>query len=83
MWAAKYCSILFSSTWNKLIIFCCVDKTRLEKEGQAGINGQTRCRLNDSIVGHYTITNADEYTVIYISKTMKQIRGALKSSNGS
>ena len=27
MWAAKYCSVLFSSTWNKLFIFCCDTKT--------------------------------------------------------
>ena len=77
MWAAKHCSMLFSSGQNRLCVFCCVD-------GEKPVLIQIKCKddniesidhLDSHLSRDYSnnnMDNKDVYLTYYIERETKK-----------
>ena len=80
MWAAKHCSMQFSSGQNRLCVFCCVIAVNLclfavlkraKKKGVLQIRNRTDLKGEILILARNTVKTVDKYK-IYINDTQRR-----------
>ena len=75
MWAAKHCSMLFSSGQNRLCVFCCVLKSTIKSER----DGMSRRTLKWTMLNFCKPHCIQLHIILFYSKTRRFYSSGKKS----